>query len=241
MQDIDAVKNRALDLMRKAGFPILEEIEIAIDEKLPFMGYTTQKNGKPLIVVSQWGATSEMGFGLVIHELSHIYRTETHHPSHNFALQEKVLQLIFGDKKLPLYQREIIHGAVNSIQDLYADDIFFKVFTTDTVDVGDFFLGWIHTPVNGASPKSMWTNASYVVSAAFAQANLERHSVSDTNGKINNAIEDFLRNCLPIMKEKYVYFKHRMVTLPEKIIEEEFGNLLVAYMQNFLQLTIGEA
>ena len=67
MQNLDESKYRALSLMQSAGFPISEEISVAVDEKLPFMGYTTEKSGKPLIVVSKWALASEMLIGLLIH------------------------------------------------------------------------------------------------------------------------------------------------------------------------------
>jgi hypothetical protein len=237
MQNLEELKNRALLLMQSAGFPISEKISVAIDEKLPFMGYTTEKNGKPLIIVSGWAVSSEMLIGLLIHELSHIYRIETHHPSHDFAIHNKVLSLVLGKKKLLSYQQETIHNIINSIQDLYADDIFFKVFKHNTVNLTDFFLGWIHNPITDSSEKSMWTNAGFVVSTAFAQANLKRHKVHDTEGKVREAVKVFLSKCEPKTIQKFKYFKKVMVNLPEQLTEESFTKLLLGYIRNFLSLT----
>ncbi len=237
MQNLEELKNHALQLMQSVGFPISEEISIALDEKLPFMGYTTERNGKPLIVVSKWAVSSDMLIGLLIHELSHVYRTETNHPSHNFALHNKVLHVVLGRRKLISYQQEIIHNIINSIQDLYADDIFFKVFKHNTNNLTDFFLGWIHEPVMGPSTKSIWTNAGYTVSTAFAQANLERHKVHDSERKVEEAVKDFLSKSDPMMVGRFNYFKKVMVDLPEQITEEEFGKLLLDYIHEFLSLT----
>lgn len=237
MQSLEELKSHALGIMQSAGFPISEEITVASDEKLPFMGYTTERNGKPLIVVSKWALSSDMLIGLLIHELSHVYRTETNHPSHNFALHNKVLRTTLHRRKLLPYQQEIIRNIINSIQDLYADDVFFKVFKHNTSNLTDFFLSWIHKPVRGSSTKSTWTNAGYVVSAAFAQANLERHRVEDPDGKVEEAVKDFLSQSKPRMIQGFNYFKKVMVNLPKHITAEEFEKLLRKYIQEYLSLT----
>lgn len=234
MKNVEELKNEALDLMQSAGFPLSEEVSIEVDKKLPFMGYTTEKDGKPLIVVAQWAKDSDMLIGLLIHELSHIYRIETNHPSHNVALQNKAVSLVVGTKKRPAYQWEILHAVINSIMDLYADDIFFTIFHNKANNFSDFFLSWVHQPVVEKSEKDRWINAGNLVSAAFAQANIERHHVFDSEGKIEKAVEDFLARSK--MRVYYKYFKDLMVHLPEHMTEEEFGELLEEYLHNFLQI-----
>ena len=59
--------------------------------------------------------------------------------------------------------------------DLYADDIFFKIFKPEDINLTDFFLSWIHKPEIGATEKIRWTNAGNLISASFAIANLKRH------------------------------------------------------------------
>lgn len=237
MQRVEELKNHALSLMKDGGFGISEEVAIAVDEKLPFMGYTTEKNGKPLIVVAKWAMGSDMLIGLLIHELSHIYRIETHHPSHNFAIHNKALFMALGGRRLLPYQEEILHNILNSLQDLYADDIFFKIKKDIPTNLADFFLSWIHQPIDGSSEKSLWINAGYMVSTAFAQANLERHHVEDADGKVEKEVRHFLARSTKGIAGKFDYFRKTMVHLPEKITEEEFGRLLVDYLQNFLTLT----
>src|SRR5258706_1507154 len=106
MQEIEELKNHAISLMKDSGFPIKEDVEIAVDEKLQIMGYTTEENGKTRIVVSRWSLYSDMLIGLLIHELSHIYRNETNHPSHNFAIHNNAIAIVFGNRRLQPYQEE---------------------------------------------------------------------------------------------------------------------------------------
>ena len=222
--------------MQSAGFGITEEVDVFVDEKLSFMGYTREQNGKQIIVVSKWALDSGMIDGLLIHELSHVYRIETHHPSHNGTIHAKARREVFGEKKLADYQEEIVHTVINCIMDLYADDIFFKVWKDKTIDLSDFFLSWIRQPVEGVSEKNRWTNAGNVVSTAFAKSNLERHHVVDTDGKVEHAVNEFLSRVNPNIAEKFSYFTERMMSLPENITDEECTNLFVDYLQNFLSL-----
>lgn len=236
MQTLEQLKNHALSLMKAGGFPVTKEIDIEVDEKLPFMGYTTERNGKSVIVVAKWAQNSGMLSGLLIHELSHIYRIQSNHPSHNSALQNKALSIVLSDTKLMPYQQDILLNILNSIMDLYADDLFFQVRKDAPVNLSDFFLDWIKKPVEGTDAKSTWINAGNMVSAAFAQANLERHYATDTDGKIKKGVADFLSHIDPRIAKKFDYFKNLMVNLPEKITNEEFGKLLVDYLHTFLSM-----
>lgn len=237
MQTLEELKDHTLSLMKASGFPITEKIAIEVDEKLPFMGYTAQKNGKPIIVVAKWAKDSGMLSGLLIHELSHIYRSETKHPSHNFAIHNKALSLALGNRQLLSYQEEILRNILNSIQDLYADDIFFQIKKDAPTNLVDFFLDWIKKPVEGVDTKSTWINAGNMVNAAFAQANLERHHVADIDGKVAKKVADFLSKIDPKIAKKFAYFKNVMVQLPEKITNEECGQLLIEYLRTFLRIT----
>ena len=132
MENVTQLKNKALTHMLNAGYPIKEEVLLDVDDKLPFMGYTTERDGKTLIVIAGWSLKSDMSMGLIIHELSHVYRTETKHPSHNFSLHNKVLLKVLNNKKVYPYQQEIVHTIINNLQDLYADDISFAVYIKDS-------------------------------------------------------------------------------------------------------------
>lgn len=239
MQQIEKLKKQALTLMASKGFPIKAEVLIEVDESLQIMGYTTERNGKTVIVVSGWSLSTEMSLGLVIHELSHVYRIETNHPSHNQVLHNMVLNKLFKDKKLYPYQLEILHNIINNIQDLYADDISFQVFINDShqTNLNEFFLGWIRPPLQSISSlEDKWKNAELLLSASFAQANLERHDVNDSGDKIENAISNFLSHIDKHSAAKFIFFKNVMVHFPEKVTDEEFEKILTKYITEFLKL-----
>lgn len=239
MDNINKLKVKALTLMEKNGFPIKEDIVVEVDNSLSIMGYTTERQGKTVIVVSGWSLSSDMSLGLIIHELSHVYRIETKHPSHNHALHNKVLYEIFNDIDIYPYQREILNNIINNIQDLYADDISFPVFIKESYpgNINEFFLNWVHKPITPIlSEEDIWRNAGSLLNAAFAQANLERHQVEDSNQKIEKAVEKLLKQLPSYQAHKLSFFTDVMVHLPEEVSDVTFEKILKKYINEFLLL-----
>lgn len=216
--------NDALKLMRTGGYPILEEVVFEVDEKLQIMGYTTERDGKTLITVSGWSLKTDMVTGLLIHELSHVYRTQTFHPSHNFSLHNKVLN------KLGRGDSDTLRNIINHIQDIYADDISFPVYMEkhQKGNLSEFFSGWVLPPTTNKA-----VNAERLVSAAFASANLERHKVKDGGNKLTRSVENFLTEIDKNQAEKYNYFKDTLINLPENITEKQFEIFLEKFLGEF--------
>ncbi|MBA3724399.1 MAG: hypothetical protein H0W89_05955 [Candidatus Levybacteria bacterium] len=239
-QNLKALKEQALDLMKSSGFAITQEVEVQIDAKLPFMGYTTDLHGKPLIVVSENAMKGGMAINLLVHELSHVYRTQSGHPSHNYTLLSAIAGWVMQGSIAFSYQEKILHTIINHLQDLYADDISFVIFTKNTPqqDLNQFFLSWIHEPSTASDPaQKAWENADHLLSTAFAAANLERHNIQDKDGNVARAVEAFLSKTGKHYKDKFYFFKEFMVRLPEKVTDKEYEKLLIAYLSEFLKLT----
>src|SRR5437870_12926601 len=127
----------ALEMMRKAGYDIGTEVKVVVDPQLPFMGYTMPQGGNFTIVVSGGAVGSGLLEGLLVHEMSHVYRIQTNHPSHNGQILEEAIDNL--GKKLVLrdYQQKIVHDLLNDIQELYADDISFKVIRNSPIMASD--------------------------------------------------------------------------------------------------------
>lgn len=233
-KNLAAIKSEAMALMRSSGYPIFEEVVFEVDPRLEIMGYTTDREGKTLIVVSGWSLRTPMLTGLLIHELSHVYRTETFHPSHNFSLHRKVVRKVMGSKRLSDDKKDALHNVINNIQDIYADDISFDVYFRKhhRGNLSDFFLAWVHEPEDNA-----WKNAEHLVSAAFAAANLKRHKVSDEGNKVTMAVQKFLGVIENKMAGEFDYFEREMTKLPENISEQEFEIWLTNFLERFVSLT----
>lgn len=238
--ELELAKERALGLMKKAGFPIEAHIDVELDEKLPYMGYTTEKDGVPTIVVSGDALKSGAAVNLFIHELSHVHRTLTNHPSHNYELLTSITVWVMHGSAVEPYQEKILHAILNHLQDIYADDISFKIFNQTAPDqnLSDFFMSWIRMPHKKAkTPEHMWENADALLSTAFASANLERHKVLDKHGKVKKAVENFLASVDKPLAQKFEFFKNFMILMPEEISQKDFERMLISYLSEFLKLT----
>ena len=157
--ELERAVQSALQSMSDSGYEIKGEIEVSVDSKLPFMGYSTQRQGRHIIVVAGAALKSGPIEGLLIHEMCHIYRTESGHLSHNTQLLNRVGTRVISENKLDRdYQIRIIQQAVNHVQDLYADDLAFQVFRKGGAftpeQAHSFFLDWINdTPLEKKAAK----------------------------------------------------------------------------------------
>jgi len=239
MNELDELLNKALTILYRKGFPINEKIEISVDSKLPFMGYTTKISGQTKIIISHWAQKSDMLMGLIIHELSHVYRTQTLHPSHNFDLLNRVLTAVFRDLPITPQHEQILHKLLNHLQDIYADDISFKAYIGKSLPQNylvDFFLDWVRVPdPNKQSGLESWDNAEAILSTAFATANASRHIKSGGVLKKPKII-DFLHHLSPEQIIFFNYFHHFMVDLPDPVSDSDFTHLLTEYLHQFLRL-----
>jgi hypothetical protein len=237
---------RALQMMSDAGFRLRNSVEVVVDENLPFMDYSTARREKNIIVISGMALNSGMAEGLLVHEMSHAYRTETNHPSHNSALLDDVLGSFMANHGVEEdYQIEIIQRIVNHVQDLYADDVTFRAFekSKDPLvspdKISDFFLDWIRTsPVQSADKvKDGWLNASIMLNNCFAVSNLERHKIKDVGNRVAAANQKFLNAFDSEVLEEFAYFNNFMVNLKEDVTDSEFRKQISEYVHCFLELT----
>jgi hypothetical protein len=236
---LQEAKNEALALMDAAGFTITKEVDVMIDPDLKFMGYTNEQNGKTVIVISESAFKSGMAINLLIHELSHVYRGQSGHPSHDYQLLSAISGWVMQGQIVHEYQEKTLHTILNHLQDLYADDISFAIFKKSPEEhLNEFFLGWVHEPSTSKDPlQKAWENADALLSASFAESNLIRHKVPDTGKKVEKAVKAFLAKSDKRFSEKYDFFRTFMVHMPEEVTEKDFEKFLIKYLSEFLKLT----
>jgi len=244
-ENVEEALRNILDTMEQAGFRIDQEVRVIVDKNLPFMGYTSRQWQKHVIVVSGFALDSPMLEGLLTHELSHVYRNITHHPSHSDPLIAGLMRVFIDGHKLDRdYEQEILHQAINHIQDLYADDIAIRVLaghdgTTRLQQLGDFFLGWIkdEPATTGVRRRDQWVNASILLNNSFAISNMERHKV--TEGQIEKARLSnvrFLNRIKSGAATQFNYFNRFMVGLEEDVSEAGLHEQMKEYLRNFLNV-----
>lgn len=229
-------REKALGMMHDAGYDIGKDVDVAIDPKLPFMGFTVPQRGRFKIVVSGMSVESGLLQGLLVHEMSHVYRIRTRHPSHNGpVMQEAVDEL----GRLEPYQEKILFDLLNDIQDLYADDISFQVIRKNGIineaQATDFLQSWVKDePVKTGDPnKDNWINTSIMAHNARALAQMERHGVKDIGNRARLANEKFLSS-IP-MAQHYPYFEDLFKNLRQDLTEDNYRLLLTDLLKRFLQ------
>lgn len=239
---VEKAKNAALKMMKDAGFAISDTLQVLVDRELSFMGYSTRRDGKDTIVVAGRALNSGMIEGLLVHEMSHIYRTHTHHPSHNHELLNKAERDILSRDDLRTdYQVAIIQEAINHVQDLYADDVAFQVFSRNEAflngQVFDFFLSWINEkPFHGKTPKTAWLNVGIMLNNCFVLSNMVRHGLRDIDNRATNKVQMFLSQTNDRMNMEFLHFKDYMAGLRDSPSEEEFEKGLVDYLERIIRL-----
>ncbi len=239
---IKTAYDNALSMMKEAGFAIHAPVEVFVDPQLPFMGYTMPLGRGFRIVVAGRSVESGLLEGLLIHEMSHIYRMQTNHPSHNGAIIEEAVDRL-GKKVLSDdYRQKIVHDLLNDIQDLYADDISFQVLRKTPIlasgQMSSFLQDWIRDePVKSNDARQdRWMNASIMTHNARAIAQMARHRVEDTGNKGAAANQRFLSQIPASMASQFEYFRNLLANLKENMTESEYRNLLLGYLNRFVEL-----
>jgi len=239
---VKKAEQNASQMMKKSGFGIKSEVAVAIDPQLPFMGYTMPQGRGYKIVVSGGSVGSGMLEGLIVHEMSHIYRMENNHPSHDGEIIEEAIDKIGKQYLSHDYQQKIVHDIVNDIQDLYADDISMKVIKKGQIlepgQINSFLQDWVKDePFQSGDPKrDDWVNASIIVHNARALGQMRRHNIADTGGKAAESNKRFLSQVPPAAAGQFQFFRDLMVNLKENMTRDQYRKLLADYLNRFLEV-----
>src|SRR6266446_4612681 len=241
-EEIRKARQTAIEMMRKAGYDIGTKVKVVVDPQLPFMGYTMPQGGNFTIVVSGGAVGSGLLEGLLVHEMSHVYRIQTNHPSHNGQILEEAIDNLGKKAVLRDYQQKIVHDLLNDIQDLYADDISFKVLRNTPIMESDqmtrFLQDWVKDePAKSRDPvMDSWTNASIMTHNARAIAQMARHRVEDIDGRAEQANKKFLSQITPRVAGRFEYFRNFLRNLREDMTAAEYRKLLADYLSQFLDV-----
>ena len=230
----------ASQMMKDSGYGLKSNVEVFVDPNLPFMGYSMPLQKGYRIVVAGGAVQSGLLEGLLTHEMSHIYRMENNHPSHDADTIQEAIDKASGELSED-YQQKIVHDLLNDIQDLYADDISMKVIkkmpSLGPAQMSSFLQDWVKDdPVKSDKPKmDRWMNAAILVHNARALGQMKRHGIDDTGGKAAAANKKFLSQISPKMAGNFPYFMNLMVNLKENMTRDQYRELLVDYLNRFAE------
>ena len=226
-------------MMKDSGYGLKSNVEVFVDPNLPFMGYSMPLPKGYRIVVAGGAVDSGLLEGLLTHEMSHIYRMENSHVSHDADTIQEAIDKI-GQPLSEDYQQKIVHDLLNDIQDLYADDISMKVIRKNPTFgpgvLSSFLQDWVKDePVKSDDSKQdRWINASIMVHNARALGQMKRHEIGDVGGKAAASNKKFLSKIPPKMAAQFPYFLNLMINLKENMTRDEYRDLLSDYLSHFL-------
>ena len=145
---------------------VVEEMEImgATQSRLPV---------DHLIHVSLRAAKSDLLAGLIAHEMGHIARTESRHPSHDPEVHNRAMARVTVPRAFSRGFPRIAHAAINHVEDIYADDYAMTVIGTDRAR--GFFAEWVNNAAAMAADGNRWAEVSGALDIAFSLGNLGRH------------------------------------------------------------------
>lgn len=242
---IESSRDTVLAAMSKLGFPVEAKVDIVLDPKLRIMGYTRPVGKGYRITVSGGAARSAQLEGLVAHELSHVYRMTTGHPSHN----DKAITAAYDTLRLRTewepYMEEVLHDIVNNVEDLYADSISFEVvkalglFKPD--EMGEFLQGWMSDDVEEGTDArhARWLAAHAMLGNARSLAQLDRMGLKAAFARASKRNDMFLAKLPGDMAREFPYFCKLLRDLREETTDAGFQALLEEYMQRFVAIAEG--
>ena len=231
---------RAARWMREAGFDVGDRIEVFVDPDLEVGGYTIRGEGDRFrIVASGMALRSGRLEGLLLHEMSHIYRMRTDHPSHDSGIIEEAIRRVADGIVTEDYQRKILHDLVNNVEDLYADDIAFPVMRKNGLLDADqesrIFQEWVEDrPAESRdATRVRWENAWSLANNARAIAEMERQGVPDTGGRAAALNGHLVSQMGPGARGHFEYFRNLLAHLKDGITGNEYRALLIEYLSRF--------
>ena len=242
-ETLQAALTSVMDRMRRAGFDVGDGVDAIVDPRLPIMGYTMRgQDGRFRITVSAGAMRSGMLEGLLSHEMSHIVRMRTKHPSHDPRIIEAATAQAGDGVATKDYQRKILHDLVNNVEDLYADDIAFKVIREGGLwtpeQASEFLQDWVaDAPAESRdAQRARWENAWLLANNARAIAQMGRHGVTDIGGRAAAANDRLLSHFGPAARGHFEYIRALLANLKEGITADEYRALLLDYLGRFLEV-----
>ncbi|HTD80553.1 MAG TPA: DUF5781 family protein [Thermoplasmata archaeon] len=232
--------------MRDAGFDVGGRIEVLVDPALEVGGYSIRGEGDRFRIVASGRAVRAGRLdGLLLHEMSHIYRMRTNHPSHDSKIIEEATSRVAEGVVTEDYQRKILHDLVNNVEDLYADDIAFPIIRKSGLmkdtQVSALFQEWVEDrPAESQdATRVRWENAWSLANNARAIAEMERQGVADTGGRAAALNDRLVSKMGPAARGQFEHLRNLLANLPEKMSGEDYRRLLIDYLSKFVETAAG--
>ncbi len=246
---VEESSRNALRMMKNAGLGIQEDpLWVALDPTLRVPARNYPGGGGSVILVSPWYVDTKLFGGLdniLVHEMSHIYRRETIHPSENQEIIKDIETYFETVKQYPKksYQLKTIVESMFNLQEIFANDIAFRVIEQSKVEWIELVREYLQDLVNSkpilvlGKTRKRWSRASLVADNGIFIAQMDRHMIPDTGDKARTANQKLLSSSGPGEAiDAYEYFHQLALGLKEDITKEQFRSILQNYTARLIEL-----
>lgn len=235
-----------LAAMSEMGHPVTSKVEFRYDPDLPIMGYSRPLRNGYRVVAGKGALRGQLLVTLLAHELSHVQRMASGHPSHsNAAIQAAYDGVRLHGPQEP-YHSEILHDVINNVQDLYADGIAFDVMQRMAAvppdGIGGFFLAWMKPEANPGSDdrETRWRAAHAMLGNTRASSQVKaqgtRAQIRDAkriNAKLLATVPSDIAKAQP-------WFQAFFDDLDPDVTDRAFAKALADYVRRFVAVAEGK-
>lgn len=238
---------KVMAAMEEMGYAIDSKVEFRYDPNLPIMGYSRPLRKGYRVVAGKGALNEQLLVTLLAHELSHVQRMASGHPSHSRAAIQAAYDGIRLDGPQKPYHDEILHDAINNVEDLYADGIAFDVMqrldAVPPTGIGGFFLAWMKPrPAPGQDEQEAhWRAAHAMLGNARALAQVKAHGSPAQVKQAKRINAQLLSELPPLVVKSQPWFQAFYDDLPVNISERDFAHGLSDYIQRFLAVAEGRS
>lgn len=236
---------KVLAAMADMGYPVDARVEFRFDPELPIMGYSRPLRRGYRVVAGRSALQDKLLVTLLAHEISHVQRMASGHPSHSQEAIRAAYDGLHLDGPQEPYHDEILHDAINNVEDLYADGIAFDIMRKmDAVPpegIGGFFLAWMkQRPEPGRDARERrWRAAHAMLGNARALAQIKQHGSPAHVREAERINAELLSALPPAVAGSQAWFQDFLDGLPSDVTEHDFATNLAQYVDRFVAVAEG--
>lgn len=233
--------------MAEMGYPVDAKVDFQFDPALPIMGYSRPLRTGYRVVAGKGALQDGLLLTLLTHELSHVQRMASGHPSHSQGAIQAAYDGLRLDGPQQPYHDEILHDAINNVEDLYADGIAFEVLqemgAVPSEGIGGFFLAWMKPRPEGGrdARERRWRAAHAMLGNARALAQIKQHGSASQIRQAKRINAELLAELpLPVAAAQ-PWFQAFYDNLRADVTEDDFARDLAEYVGRFVAVGEGSA
>lgn len=243
---LERSRDKVLADMRRLGYPIEGRVHVRVAPGLRANATTAPARDGYQIYVNPELVDSDRLDGLLAHELSHVYRMDAKHASHDDDAITAAYASLPERAQEHEYQRAFVHHAINIVEDLYADGIAFLVMrdvgALGKATMGEFLERFLteESFVIEDEREHRWDVTHDMVSNAKAITMMKRYATPADVARAEAVNARLLAKLPADIARAAPWFQALFDGLPEETTSDAFTRMLVDYVHRFVAVADGD-